>query len=540
MKDRLLFTLDTPYVTVNEVAKQLNVSVASINNWIKEGLLHTEYNGYILQNSLFEFQKQIIGKQKLVSRANKQKKDSNDFQKITQYIQSVLENNDTQSEKLPTLYENLLSESYKNIEGIYYTPEWIIDDMLQSIEGDITDKTFLEPCCGTGNFIIQAIKKGIKPENVYGYDTDMNAVAITKKRIYDLTGYESNNIICGDFLQLYKQNNQKFDYIFTNPPWGKKINKRIKDEYAKRFHLAKSSDTCALFLYLSLSLLKKDGKLGFLLPEAFFNVATFETIRTYVLQYHITRIVDYGKFGNLLTKACAIVLNNDSDISTLICEIQSIKYTRKQSEFKNTFQHIYNYSTSPIESAILQHLFSLPYITLQTYATWFLGIVTGNNDKICKSYKAEGYVPIYRGKDITPQGFCTPSLFIEEKQIPHCRQVAPLNLYMAHEKIVYRFISNKIICFCDTNQRYILNSANAFILKDTFPITAQQLTDLLNSDCTTWIFQHIFNTHKILRTNLEQIPIFVDYFQQYAVFNEEAYLNYLQLEKKDGTYRIKR
>ena len=115
---------------------------------------------------------------------------------------------------------------------------------------DITDvegKTFLDPCCGSGNFIIEAIKKGFAPENVYGFDTDENAVAITKKRIKELCGYESDNIFCEDFLRLQPIANSqqqplsisqifrfsdsqvfKFDYIFTNPPWGKKSTRKTE------------------------------------------------------------------------------------------------------------------------------------------------------------------------------------------------------------------------------------------------------------------------------------------------------------------------
>ena len=57
-------------------------------------------------------------------------------------------------------YESSLSDSYKNKEGIYYTPQYIVEDMLKDIV-DVEDKTFLDPCCGSGNFIIEAIKKGI-------------------------------------------------------------------------------------------------------------------------------------------------------------------------------------------------------------------------------------------------------------------------------------------------------------------------------------------------------------------------------------------
>ena len=122
-------------------------------------------------------------------------------------------------------YENSLGISFRKKEGIYYTPENIISNMFKSI-GNIENKTFLDPCCGGGNFIVQAIEKGFKAENIYGFDTDINAVEITKKRVFQKTGFISKNIICGDFLELAHESVSKYDYVFTNPPWGKKFKKK--------------------------------------------------------------------------------------------------------------------------------------------------------------------------------------------------------------------------------------------------------------------------------------------------------------------------
>ena len=92
-----------------------------------------------------------------------------------------------------------------------------------------TNLTFCDPCCGSGNFLIAAIKYGFKPENIYGFDVDSVAVDIAKRRIFDDTGFESNNIFCSDYLEeKFYNNDNTFDVIFTNPPWGKKLKKRAK------------------------------------------------------------------------------------------------------------------------------------------------------------------------------------------------------------------------------------------------------------------------------------------------------------------------
>ena len=538
-------------ISLKSAAEQLNVSVVSIHNWIKDGSLKT-IDGSLTQECLDDFKRDFLNKNKLSSRANKQYKDIHNHKQLTEDIRLKI-NSELSGEDISDSYEASLSESYKNKEGIYYTPQYIVEDMMRDIT-DVEGKTFLDPCCGSGNFIIEAIKKGFAPENVYGFDTDENAVAITKKRIRELCGYESDNIFCGDFLsqQVNESTSQqvethrmcpikilrfsdsqlfKFDYIFTNPPWGKKINKKDRDKYSDLFNSGNSNDTSSLFYFASLKMLKDDGMLGFLLPDAFFNITTFEDARKSLLTLNIKRLIDYGKpFKGLMTKAMAFVAvscQSSAVSNDVSCEIYNVKkHLRLQRSFFDIPKHILNFHIEEKESEIIRHVFSLPHITLKDNADWALGIITGNNNKICRKENREGLVPIFRGKDIFKDKIAEPTLFINEN-LEECRQVADIDCYKAKEKIVYRFICNNIVCHCDTEQRYILNSANLFILRDDFPLSHQQVADLLNSDIMNWLFRSIFNTHKILRGDLELLPIWHEYYQEYEDFSEESLREYL-------------
>ena len=549
-------------ISIKSAAEQLNVSVTSIHNWIKEGILKT-VNKSLTQECIDDFKREYLNKNKLSSRANKQYKDIHNHNQLTEDI-CLKVNSELSGEELSDCYESSLSESYKNKEGIYYTPQYIVEDMMRDI-ADVENKTFLDPCCGSGNFIIEAIKKGFAPENVYGFDTDANAVAITKKRIKELCGYESDNIFCEDFLsqQVNKSTSQqvethrmcpikilrfsdsqilRFDYIFTNPPWGKKLNKKDKNRYSELYNSGNSSDTSSLFYFASLQMLKENGMLGFLLPDSFFNITTFEDARKSLLSLNIERLIDYGKpFKGLMTKAMAFVTrqqttdNRQQTLSTdkdnfVSCEIYDVKkHLRSQRSFFDIPKHILNFHIEEKESEIIRHVFSLPHLTLKDNADWALGIITGNNNKICRKENREGLVPIFRGKDIFKDRIAEPTLFINEN-LEGCRQVADIDCYKAKEKIVYRFISNKIVCHYDTEQRYILNSANLFILKEGFPLSHKQVSDLFNSDFMNWLFRSIFNTHKVLRSDLELLPIWHEYFQKYPEFSEESLKKYLSVE----------
>ena len=526
-------------LSLKSAADQLNVSVVSIHNWIKEGILKTVDNS-LTQECVDDFKRDYLNKNKLSFRANKQYKDIHDHNLLTETIRLKI-NSETKGELISDDYESSLSESYKNKEGIYYTPQYIVEDMMRDVV-DVENKTFLDPCCGSGNFIIEAIKKGFSPENVYGFDVDENAVLITKKRIKDLCGYESDNIVCTDFLSCQPSvlshrfsDSQilRFDYIFTNPPWGKKLNKKYKNRYSELFNSGNSSDTSSLFYFASLQMLKENGKIGFLLPDSFFNITTFEDARKSLLSLEIKRLIDYGKpFKCLLTKAMAFIAvsRQPSAVSEdVACEIYSVKkHLRSQGSFFDIPKHILNFHIEEKENDIIRKVFSFPHLTLKDNAEWALGIITGNNEKVCRKEKGEGLVPIYRGKDVFKDKMAEPSLFID-KDLKGCRQVADLRFYKAKDKIIYRFISSKIVCHHDTEQRYILNSANLFILKDKFPLSHKQVSDLLNSDFMNWLFRSVFNTHKILRGDLELLPIWHEYFKQNPEFSEESLMEYLGL-----------
>lgn len=496
-------------LTIREAAEQLHVASVTIHNWIKEGLLVMDEDKKVTSQSIRRFRLRYAGKSRLRSRANKSQKDSFDAAEASRWVRSELET-DPEGEVLSHSYEMLLAESFRNREGIFYTPLSIVDDMLKGLE--INEKTlFLDPCCGSGNFLVKAIEHGVLPENVYGFDTDPNAVEIARYRIKQLTGRDPLHLVCGDFLQESQHLEVRFDLVFTNPPWGKKISKKERDFYVSRFHCG-SSDTCSLFLFAILQVLRPEGLAGLLMPESFFNIAAFEDARRAVLQQTLLKMKDYGKPFKNTYSACSLVFrHHPSEGGSLVeCVKEQRSYLRSHQSFEAMPKHILNYWTTDREMVYLEQLLRQPYLTLKGYAIWGMGIVTGNNTKICKHSRRAGWKPIFRGKDILPGKLKHSGLYIDPEDFPRCQQVPSLELLQSPEKLIYRFISKRLVFFCDTKQRYILNSANLLVLDDGFPLTSNQLAELMNSPLTNWLFQQIFHTHKVLRGDLELLPIFTD------------------------------
>lgn len=541
-----LFTSNQEYndtLTLNETANFFSVSVATVRNWIKTDYLTLQSKGLVSKKSILDFQQKIAGKEKLNKRANKQQKDSHNHKNISETLLEQLANKEIDADEAGNIYENSLSNSYRNQEGIYYTPKSFIHRLFENII-HTKDATFCDPCCGSGNFVIQALEHGFLLENIYAFDIDPVAIAITQARIEKRLGIQSTKIQCIDFFTWSSKNSRKFDYIYTNPPWGKKINKQEKQNWAAKLNIPNnmSNDTCSLFFQICLKKLSSQGYLGFLLPDSVLNVSAFEAMRKEILKYKILKLADFGKvFHRLQANAAWVELCNlETENDVVPCFYQNQEITRHKSSFKRNPKSIFNLNCSASDSEVIEHILSIPYQTLENNADWGLGIVTGNNDKWVKKTPNQNLIPILKGSDIKgAKQISKPSCFISD-DFSKYQQVAPLYLFNSPEKLIYKFISSRLCFYYDTEQNFMLNSANMLITHKDFPINMEILAELLNSDFMNWLFNKIFSTHKILRKDLESLPLHTIFLQNNH-FNEIEYIQSLQLEKIDnGTFRIKK
>ena len=543
MKQHDLFgETEPPHFTIRQSAMLLGVCPATIRNWIKTQYLTQDQNGRITRDSLARFQTKFLAREKLTQRANKSLKDTHDHASLSSRLLAEINTPAALPHRLGMEYEAGLSDSFRNREGIYYTPDHIARDLFSAPAGNIRNASFCDPCCGSGNFIARALELGFQPHNIHGYDSDPVAVEITKARIYKLSGYQSPHIKVADFLTIWPDCG-RFDFIYTNPPWGKKIARQTRAAIGTRLQAGGSIDSCALFFLACLQCLREDASLGLLLPESFFNIAVFEEARIKALQLSIERLIDYGKiFKGLVTKAQAIVLKNRpaGPYAGISCELAGSAHKRSLASFASNPKSILNLYCDDQSANTLQHLLSIPHITLKNRAAWGLGIVTGNNKKFIRSTPAKGRIPVYRGADILPDGLKPASRFIPSDMSLY-QQVAPMQFYQAKEKLIYRFISGRLVFFYDDQQRHVLNSANMLVPQKNFPVTTKMLAELLNSDFMNWVFSKLFNTHKILRGDLESLPIHSRLLANMPDFDEACYLEKLDIEKhKNGAYRIKK
>ena len=544
MKQQQLFgNQEERSIPVAEVAAHLGVSTATVRNWLKTGYLLPAGKGKVSALSLEEFEQGAAGTEKLISRANKSLSDSHDHTEICSQFIAQAEDPATDLETLGSDYETSLSNSFRNKEGIYYTPSEIIAELLQSLPKPKAKTSFCDPCCGSGNFLIAAIRSGYSPEKLYGFDVDPVAVEITKRRIYQETGYQSRNIQTANFLDFATSRQPPtFDVVATNPPWGKKLPKAEKESLGVLLDAGKSLDTSALFFLACLRSTPAGGNIALLLPDAFSNISIWEDIRSETLKYAIDRLIDFGKpFKGLMTRAHGIVVQKNSPAADHIveCTNEGIPHQRTQKSFASNPRKIFNFHATQEDSSLIDFLYEQPHITLKHQAQWALGIVTGNNKKYCQTNPSSLHLPVYKGSDLGKNEIAPPTHYLLD-DFDCFQQVAPLELYNAPSKLVYKFISSNLTVAHDTEQRKFLNSANILIPDPDFPVSHSSLCKLLNSDLLNWVFKKLFQTHKVLRSDLEDLPLHTDFFLQQDHFDEERYLAFLKLQKtSNGTFRIR-
>jgi type I restriction-modification system DNA methylase subunit len=147
-----------------------------------------------------------------------------------------------QEDILGVLYQSLLVEGEKAKKGSYYTPGKIIAGIVADFGA--TDKKVLDPCCGTGQFLLGFANVVKNPCLIYGTDIDPVAVKLAKLNL--IMKYENIDFAPNIFLRdiLSETDNKEnafkdFDVIATNPPWGFHFDKEGSERFILKnlFHI---------------------------------------------------------------------------------------------------------------------------------------------------------------------------------------------------------------------------------------------------------------------------------------------------------------
>ena len=403
---------------------------------------------------------------------------------------------------LGLIYQSYLQEGKKNIIGSYYTPQKIVYNMTKDF--DLSNGAlFFDPCCGSGAFLLTVSAN--EPNQIFGVDKDKVAVLISKINL--LLKYKDKEffpqVYCIDFLmdrsimQQHPIFEKKFDYIATNPPWGA-VNSK------SNIYAITSKETFSYFFVKAFEQLKENGTIKFLFPEAILNVKVHKDIRQFILDHAgLVSITIYDdRFSGVTTKYIDIECGNGAYKNSFNVYTGSKKRTVEMKTVQETENLVFNL-LSDYDLSIIKLVKSMGKYSLQN-SIWALGIVTGDNKSKLFSEYHDGMERIYTGKEIQPYVLRPAKNYILYDRA-NLQQVAKEEIYRAPEKLVYKFISNKLVFAYDNSASLFLNSAN--ILIPNIPsMSSKSVMAFLNSSLFQFMYIKLFGEVKILKGNLIELP----------------------------------
>lgn len=243
-----------------------------------------------------------------------------------------------------TAYETIVSNTLKQEAGQFFTPRNIIKCMVEMLDPGQNTRV-LDPACGSGGFLVMVldhvrrkIAKNLYPEldevrleakynsaevndavreyaenMIFGFDFDpdlkkaarMNMVMAGDghSNIYNINSLDypfgskpdvphiaeavNRSILQSadkDFHFETAENNAqgKFDMVFTNPPFGTKV--EVDQEIAERYELNSKAPE-VLFIEACYNFLKPGGKMAIVLPDGILSNPNTEAVRLWILRH---------------------------------------------------------------------------------------------------------------------------------------------------------------------------------------------------------------------------------------------------------------
>lgn len=270
---------------------------------------------------------------------------------------------------LGDLFEQLLSQGFKQNEGQFFTPipitrfiwESLPIENLKSLDKKDSYPKIIDYACGSGHFLTEGIDIINKirdkydydwvSENIYGIEKDYRLARVSKISLF-MNGAGNGNVIYGDGLDNNQEKgivNGSFDILVANPPYSVKAFKSHLELKENNFDLMKfisndGSEIEVLFIERIVQLLKPNGIAAVILPSSILSNTSNSYIgaRDILLKnFKIKAIMEFSDKTFNATNTTTVVLFLEKYNKSLKCfkimedTIYEIFNNQKMSEWKN-------------------------------------------------------------------------------------------------------------------------------------------------------------------------------------------------------------
>jgi len=243
-------------------------------------------------------------------------------------------------DSIAEFYEKIVPHSQRKTTGEFFTPIQVVGYILKSVgyteQHDIQDKNLIDLSCGSGSFIIQAIniltKKLITLNNSEETAelSAKQAEQIINKIKDNIFGIDINPIACilcqiNIYFALFSliafqlNFNNEYDYVVGNPPYL--FIRSIPQEYRnfiEKLPLETNKgqyDYYQIFIELGIKSLKKNGLLGYIIPDSLLALSNRKILRKYIYESTKIKEIYYSgpQFDKPVVSNIILTLEKESD-----------------------------------------------------------------------------------------------------------------------------------------------------------------------------------------------------------------------------------
>ncbi|WP_418178872.1 Eco57I restriction-modification methylase domain-containing protein [Aliarcobacter lanthieri] len=449
-KDELLDSLKIDDEILDEKAQKLS-------NYDFASEISVNILGHIFEQSLTDFEELQANIENISFDKTKSKRKKDGVFYTPEYITKyIVENTLGKLIKEKREELNIVDiNSPKNLKKLTKAEQQIKDN-LEIYKNWLFELKILDPACGSGAFLNQAleylinehknlqndlalmgdlfasyqVEESILEHNLYGVDINEDAVEIAKLSLWLRTAQKgrvltklSDKIVCANSLLEMPFSENSFDVVIGNPPYVRQeAIKEQKETLSKIYKVANgTADLYVYFYELAINMLKPNGLKGFICSNKFFRAKYGENLREYILQNTtILQIADFNgvKIFEDATVDSAITIfqkqKADNNSTFKVVDVDLINsYDMKQSDLTKTSFSFSN----PKELAIKQKIEKIGTPLKNWEIDFYRGILTGFNeafiidkekkDELIKQdpKSAEIIKPLVRGRDIKKYSF---------------------------------------------------------------------------------------------------------------------------------------
>jgi type I restriction-modification system DNA methylase subunit len=256
-------------------------------------------------------------------------------------------------ETLSSIYEQFLhSQGTGKKDGAVYTPEPVADYLLCELEESKplqSGMTILDPCCGSGVFLVLAYRRLIelalaqspnnklKPtelrrilcESLYGIERNREACYVAefsliltllnyidppelhRNKQFKFPSLHNTQIFECDFFDddsVFWKQNKKFDWIVGNPPWIELKKNTQGEDFVRKWIFANlkskpvgGNRVCEAFSWRVVDLLEQHGCVGLLVhATSLFNQESKKYRKPFFDNHSVARITNFSNLAYVL------------------------------------------------------------------------------------------------------------------------------------------------------------------------------------------------------------------------------------------------